>query len=1124
MSDIDAPFAIAQRDLPMVRPRSEPQEAPFARGSLPMALRQHFEPIGARAAESFTDYLQAGFQQSVVGLASRGKTPDIQITEETPWYGRAASGFSGIAGDLPAMVAGFFAGAPVGSAVGGAVGTAVPVVGNVAGAAGGAVVGGFAGAGALPAGLRAAMMEMYTKGEVQSASDFVGRALHVAWETAKGGVVGAATGGAGVAAKAALPVAAPLTARILAPTAAEVATMTTVGRALEGQLPEPQDFLDAAIVLGGMKAAGHVPAKLRQIYALTGKTPAEVIADASRDPSIREDLLQTEGPSASTVPPRGGVLGGPEAKTEPAIVATIKSAEADLGGIPRAYLPLAEAETARSIVPGEKAAAVAVSPFAEVPQVKGEPAKPTHINYNYLNSTEDAKLALSRLSQVYEQEIQTQRRGTVSWEETSNEAAKILSDTLGGVDTKLLMPREPGTPAGAAEIIARKQMTIGAAEAMMAARDNLLAKGAEASPQDQVAFLASIERASMIQSEFLGARAEAGRALNILKSTAMDAERVRMIQDVISMYGGKPMELAEMLKKIDSPAGALKFAREAVKATTWEKVVEAWKAGILSGPVTHVANVLGNTTFIALRAPIDVAAAVIGSMRGGAEKVSFAEPLMRVGGALQGTMDGLKLAAAVMKTGEEPGKSEQFRPAIEGTKGQVIRLPFRFLSAEDAIFRTMNERGELYSQAANTAAREGLNPATREFRERIAQLVETPTAEMLIASKEAGERFTFNRPLGEKGRAVQEFVRKWHLEWAVPFIRTPGNIFKELTRMTPLAPLIKDWRIDFEKGGAARDKALAEVAVGTSIMSAVFMHALNGNISGAGDSDPGKRRVQMAAGWQPYSVKIGDTWYNYQRLQPLGTLIGMAADVANVWDHLTEEESDKTPKMLSVAFANAVTNQTFLQGITNIVNAMSDPTRFGPKLVQQFAGSAIPAIVAQPTQMLDPVAREVDSVLDAVRARLPGLRTELYPKRDVFGEPIKNKERLGVVSPVTETTESTDKVRQEAARLGVSAADIPKKVHIGKGSGKAGDVKLEPGERDVFGDVSGHLAHDILSQVVNSPGWDDLPPLVQKRAFAQVFSKSHRAGAAAALPIAKRLALADEITQKLTTELSTEPQ
>jgi hypothetical protein len=154
--------------------------------------------------------------------------------------------------------------------------------------------------------------------------------------------------------------------------------------------------------------------------------------------------------------------------------------------------------------------------------------------------------------------------------------------------------------------------------------------------------------------------------------------------------------------------------------------------------------------------------------------------------------------------------------------------------------------------------------------------------------------------------------------------------------------------------------------------------------------------VQTAAGWQPYSVKIGDTWYSYERLQPIGTLIGLAADVAGVWDHLTEEESDKIPKMLSIAFANAVTNQTFLQGITKLVNAMSDPKRFAPKFFQGLAGSIVPAAVAQAANSMDPVAREVDSMLESIQSRIPGMREDLLPKRDIFGEP--SRTRIGWVA------------------------------------------------------------------------------------------------------------------------------
>jgi hypothetical protein len=1360
------------------------------------AIRQHFAQFAPRAAESFKDYLTAGWQQSVTGLTGRQKAPEVALDENTPWYGRLASSLSGIVGDLPAMIPGAMAG----GAAGGAMGSAVPVLGTAAGT----LMGAWGGASALPAGLRAAMMEMYTKGEVQSSSDFVARALHVAWETAKAGTVGAATGGAGIAAKAALPIAG-------SAVAAEIATMATVGKALEGQLPEPQDFLDAGLMIGGIKAASVVAGRLRRVYEKTGKPPLEVLAESNKDQLLKAELIdgplekvagplditpapglsaehraietnfsrQIQGDLEGTIAAYKAIpetLGGkiinsdiirelsPEynasketkalhasAVHEPASalanelfkralkepsatgmdlvtftaggsgtgksgtiegtnaaktitdasdivydvnMATLKGAQnkidmaldagkrvaiiyvgrdpietmrgvieyahnkgrtvplevmekthaeagkvidelqriyaqndkvgftfidnteglarpagpevtsrfdhANLGvrlravvdaeyqagrindaayegftgdappgarprpgkagsdvaaaeharaqgagavgvrerggieaelyerDLPTAYQPLAREELARAIVPGDEAVTIATNyPFAEIQQVKGAP-KPFHVNYNYIDSSDKAKIALSALSEAYTAKIQEQRRGTVSNEKTSNEAAKMISDTLGGIDTKLLMPREPGTAAGAAEVLARKQMTEGSAEAMTIAGDELLTKGANATPEDKLHFLAAIERPAIILSEFLGARAEVGRAMQILQFTAKDAERIKMINDVIKMYGGKdPMVLAAMLKKIDTAAGALKFADLVTKASTWEKVVEAWKAGILSGPVTHMANMIGNEAFMWLRVPIDAVAAGIGAARGGEDRVMPVQPVFRAVGILQGTMDAFRAFGAVLLTGglegEEVGsKSEQFRKAIGGVKGEVVRLPFRLLSAEDAFGTVRNERGEAYSEAAAQAYKEGLNPLTREFRERVVSIVQNPTEAMSKAIEDAGKRFTFNTETGPIGQAVQDLVRAGHLQMIVPFIRTPGNIAKELARMTPLAPLVKEWRDAIRKGGAEKDRAMAEVAVGTSIMAVVFMQALNGNITGAGDPDKGKRNIKQAAGEQPYSVKVGDTYYNIQRLQPLGTLVGLAADVAAVWDKMDSEESDKVPKMLAVAFGNAVTNQTFLQGITNLINAMSDPDRFGPSLVRQFAASAVPNIVGQPTQMYDPVVREVNSVLEAVKGRIPGLRQELLPKRDPYGEPIQTKERLGFMSPVTETKVPDDKVRTEAARLGVSVADTPKKTHIGRGSGKLGDVKLEPEERDRFAEVGGKLAHEVLVDMVNAPGWDDLPDLVKTRAFRKVFAAAHKAGAYEALPPEKRDALIGEITEKVQAALTPE--
>lgn len=1064
---------------------------------------------GPRTANGVLDAIRAGWQGSATGLAFRAQLPDVVLDgSNSKWYEKAVAGLTQMGAELPPGIVGAITGGMAGTAAGGAAGSVVPVIGTAAGGVVGGILGTGAGAFGVPAAIRESLIQAYKAGEVGSSGDFLSRATIVLKTTGKEGLIGAATFGMGAAAKVGTAVlmgaggaasgaigagTATMTTRGAQTvvgtvgTAAELGTMVVTPAALEGRLPEPEDFLNAAIVLAGAKGAAAVAGRVQAIYARTGVRPEEVVADAKRDPTI---------------------------------VAELKKSDTE---VPTAYADAARQENARNAVPGEKAEQVANQPFADISQARGEPAQPTHVNYNYLNSSDDVAGALARLSEVYKVEIETQRRGTVSWEQTSQEAGKILADTLGVRPSALSLPRSPGTPAGAAELLARKQLTIGAAEDMMRARDNLLNKGLESTMQDRFDFLASIERAAMIQQEFLGARAEAGRTLNILKNTKTEADRAKQVLDVIERYGKDPAELAVMLKEIDNPAGALKFAKEAAKATTWEQVVEAWKAGLVSGPITHIANILGNATFVALRLPVDAVASGIGLFRSGPDKVGASESVARIAGALHGTIDGLKTAGAILRTGQydlAAGKGEAHRQAIPGVAGEVVRIPFRALAAEDALFRSMNERGELWGLAMREARGEGLNMATREYRERVAELVNNPSPDMLATVQKAGERFTFNSPLGEKGQAVQEFVRAWHLEWAVPFIRTPGNVFKELTRMTPAAPLVKEWRDAMAKGGAEADKAMAEVIVGSAIGATAMAFAFDGHLSGAGDPDPAKKRVALAAGWQPYSVKVGDTWYSYQRLQPFGTLLGVAADLAEVWEHLDEEESDKLPKMLSVAFANAVTNQTFLQGITNIVNAMSDPTRFGPRFVEGLAASTVPAIAAQTAQLNDPYVREIESVLDAVKNRVPGLRQELLPRRDVFGEPTANRERLGIVSPITKSTESPDPVRKEAMRLGIGVSKLSDTINLPAGGDKKlGGVKLTPEQQDVFATVSGQMAHKLMSEIMTSGTWESMPDMVKKRTFDIVFERARKAGRAEALPLDQREAEANRTMEELRNRL-----
>lgn len=1084
-----------------------------------------------KQAESFIEALEAGLEMSVSGLAVRGESPSVGIGADSPMLHRVGAMSTQVLGDMPAMVAG--------GLIGGGAGTPTGP---------GAAVTAVAGAFALPAGLRAVMMDSYEKGEFQSFGDFWDRTMGILWDTSKAWVVGAATAGAGILAKplaAAMPQVVPTVVRAAVPTTAEIATMVTVGSAFEGHVPTAQDFVDAAIVLGGIKAAGHVGGRLRDIYARTGVKPEQVVKDATEHPEVWQELVGGEGqiPKVYEHLRQNGPRQEPIA-TKPAEKLLAKSGEAT----PR----LTEQQATTAIAFQQR-------PLAKVPQMPGEPALPNHLNYNYIETPEQVKMSLARLSDLYESQITKQRRGTVGWKQTFDESAKVLGDLVSAKPEEIakFINRDPGTPAGAAELYARKELAVSAAELLMQKRASLVEKGPNASAQEVADFLVQVERTGEMTASFLGARAETGRALNILKNTQREGKGAEAIGRILQEYGGqgRVQELVEKLGQFTDAKQVLKFSQEAVKATTWEKLMEAWKAGLVSGFRTHEVNMLSNSVFAGLRVPVRAVAAAYGKLHGG-EKVALVESVGQSVGLLKGVWNGLKVAAAEIRTAgkdiadtaksQEMGagakskeilrtaigskkevsdvpKVEQYRPAIEGTLGEVVRTPFRMLSAEDALFREMNRSGELYAQATRQAINEGVPLFSKRFSERVAQIADTPTPEMVKAAETAAERFTFNTPLGPKGQSFQNFVRTNHLEWIFPFIRTPGNIFKEVSRMTPgLNLAVAEWRADFMKGGVARDLALAEVTVGAALSAAVVAAVNAGVITGGGTPEKNQRSSQRAAGWKPYAVKVGDAYYDgYLRMAPVGVLIGVSADGAEFWNYMTQDEHDKWARMMAYAFAQNVTNQTFMRGFTSIVNVTQDPERYGESYFEQLAGSAIPSAVAQFGQETDPYIREVHGMAEALRARIPYMREGLMPKRDIFGEQIKSPQALWWGSPFTVSEISKDKVRAQAAAIGFAAPTLPKKVDVipGMDVGKLDKVELTPEQRDVFASESGRMAHAALEPIVNSPAWDDIPLILRRQIYERTFAEARRFAAMKALSPSEREDAIETSIEKFRKEL-----
>lgn len=247
--------------------RPEPVAAAFTAN-----IREAVKPTSAegkpKEVKDFLEALDLGFQGSVSSLMM-AKPQNKVLAEDAPMASRIASQVGTLAGDLPYMVGGALIGA------------------------GGGPIGAAGGAFGLPAGLRATLMDAYEKGEFTTFLDFWDRASGTLIETAKGWITGAATAGVGgVVGGAVAPIASP-TIRAGATLTSEIVTMVTVGKALEDEMPNAQDFLDAAVLVGGLKASVGVAGKLRKIYAETGTRPDEVIADISRDPTLYGELIST---------------------------------------------------------------------------------------------------------------------------------------------------------------------------------------------------------------------------------------------------------------------------------------------------------------------------------------------------------------------------------------------------------------------------------------------------------------------------------------------------------------------------------------------------------------------------------------------------------------------------------------------------------------------------------------------------------------------------------------------------------------------------------------------------------------------------------------------------------------
>jgi hypothetical protein len=287
-------------------------------------------------------------------------------------------------------------------------------------------------------------------------------------------------------------------------------------------------------------------------------------------------------------------------------------------------------------------------------------------------------------------------------------------------------------------------------------------------------------------------------------------------------------------------------------------------------------------------------------------------------------------------------------------------------------------------------------------------------------NRAADATFTERLEKGTLGRSVQDFIDQHpYLRTIAPFIRTPTNLLKFVGRrldyvgmgqlgMARLSPLAAK-RLESSRRLIVRDltsndprakaDAFGRLTAGTAISTTAFMYAAEGKITGAGPADPEQRRLLQQTGWQPFSIKVGDGYVQYQRLDPFASFLGLTADIVEYGRWAGPEQKGLIGELataVGVALTHNITEKSYFQGISQFLSALTQPERHMPKLRQRYAAAFIPNVLGQSvTPQFDDQLKDVRSVVDAMRAKIPGLSEDIAPYRNVLGETVHRSKSWG---------------------------------------------------------------------------------------------------------------------------------
>lgn len=543
----------------------------------------------------------------------------------------------------------------------------------------------------------------------------------------------------------------------------------------------------------------------------------------------------------------------------------------------------------------------------------------------------------------------------------------------------------------------------------------------------------------------------------------------------------------------------LDYVTRKIPTSRADKIVNFWRAGLLTAPRTTGGNILGNTTEALTREfwtnPVAASVDKFFSLFTGKRTKVF-----RTGGRTSGFVEGTKKGADYLKTGFDT-RDVNFKydaPRRVNYKNKVVD------TYVNGVYRLMGGQDQPFYYAAKSAAARDLAKADginlgykgKQLAEYVEKSVfdENWKPQTFKTAKDATDYAKYavyqndtmlgamaaglKRSAGQKsksGRAIADFV--------LPFTQVPSSVAMRIIDRTPVGIVreVVNQIVNKSFDQRAMAEAIANGTFGIGIFAVGKGLAESGLITGAYPKDSKERKLWESEGKQPYSVKVGDRWYSLNYMQPFGTILSMGKQFS---DDIKGGKSESEAWLNSTAAAaQSVENQSFLQGLNGLLSAINDPNRSMKQYANSTAGGVIPNFIRAGATAIDPKQREIDSPIQAVQAGVPGLRQNLNTKLDMFGNdlPARDNALNQYLNPFRPSkVREGDPVVGELRRLqdadeGIVTTEFNKK--------SIGGVDLNDSQvRDLNQRVNNSV-HAMWGQMVKTPEYQNLSDSDKRRAL-----------------------------------------